>query len=116
MLFFQGVFEYTDLSDFLFSEVDIFDGNQLAKKTFESKGCAPRDIGRKAKMTLESRIFLPSLKRSQRVLAPENGWLEYDPFLLGFCPFSGAKWLLVSGRVYILYTQHSIYFFPQLAL
>ena len=30
-------------------------------------------------------------------LAPENGWLEDDPFLLGFGPFSGA--LLVLGRV-----------------
>ena len=27
---------------------------------------------------------------------PENGWLEYDPFLLGFCLFSGA--LAVSFR------------------
>ena len=24
-------------------------------------------------------------------IAPENGWLEYDPFLLGFGPFSGAN-------------------------
>ena len=22
---------------------------------------------------------------------PENGWLEYKPFLLGFGPFSGAN-------------------------
>ena len=29
-----------------------------------------------------------------------DGWnSEYDPFLLGFGLFSGAKWLLVSGRV-----------------
>ncbi len=31
-------------------------------------------------------------------IAPENGWLEYDPFLLGPGLFSGAK-TLVSGRV-----------------
>ena len=24
------------------------------------------------------------------IFAPENGWLEYDPFLLGFGLFSGA--------------------------
>ena len=29
----------------------------------------------------------------------ENGWLEYDGILLGFGLFSGANWLLVSGRV-----------------
>ncbi len=32
-------------------------------------------------------------------IAPENGFLEYDRFLLGFGLFSGAKWLLVSGSV-----------------
>ncbi len=32
------------------------------------------------------------------IFAPENGWLEYDPFLLGFGLCSGAK-MLVSGRV-----------------
>ena len=32
---------------------------------------------------------LPSLKLTA-ILAPENGWLEYDPFLLGFGLFSGA--------------------------
>ena len=30
--------------------------------------------------------------------APQNGWLEYDPFPLGPSLFSGAK-MLVSGRV-----------------
>ena len=30
-------------------------------------------------------------------IAPENGWLEYDPFLLGSSIFRGE--LLVSGRV-----------------
>ena len=25
------------------------------------------------------------------IFAPENGWLEYDPFLLGFGLFSGAN-------------------------
>ena len=25
------------------------------------------------------------------ILAPENGWLEYDRFLLSFGPFSGAN-------------------------
>ena len=40
---------------------------------------------------------LPSLKLTAK--APENGWLEYKPFLLGRPGlFSGAKWLLVSGR------------------
>ena len=33
-------------------------------------------------------------------VAPENGSLEDDPFLLGFSLFSGANLLLVSGRVY----------------
>ena len=32
------------------------------------------------------------------IFAPTNGWLEYDPFLLGFALFSGAKMTLVSGR------------------
>ena len=31
-------------------------------------------------------------------ISPENGWLEYDCFLLGPGLFSGAKWLF-SGRV-----------------
>ena len=31
-------------------------------------------------------------------IASKNGWLEYDPFLLGPGLFSGAK-MLVSGRV-----------------
>ena len=31
-------------------------------------------------------------------IAPENGWLEDDPFLLGPGLFSGAK-MLVSGSV-----------------
>ena len=30
-------------------------------------------------------------------IAPENGWLEYDPFLLCFGLFSGE--MLVLGRV-----------------
>ena len=34
------------------------------------------------------------------IFARENGWLEYDPFLLGRLGlFSGAN-MLVSGRVY----------------
>ena len=33
------------------------------------------------------------------IFAPENGWLEYDPFLLGPGLFSGVNLLLVSGRV-----------------
>ena len=42
--------------------------------------------------------LLPSLKRIQRVKTPENGWLEYDPFLLGaFRPIFRAK-LAVSFR------------------
>ena len=41
--------------------------------------------------------YLPSLKLTAKA-APENGWLEYDPFLLGSRPiFRGKK--LVSGRV-----------------
>ena len=32
------------------------------------------------------------------IFAPENGWLEYDRFLLGPGLFSGANLLLVSGR------------------
>ena len=34
------------------------------------------------------------------IFAPENGWLEYYPFLLGFGLFSGA--MLVSGSVAIV--------------
>ena len=41
---------------------------------------------------------VPSLKLT--IFAPENGWLEDDPFLLGFGLFSGAKMLLVSGRLF----------------
>ena len=43
------------------------------------------------------RIGLPSLKLTAK--APENGWLEDDPFLFGVCLFSGANLLLVSERV-----------------
>ena len=32
-------------------------------------------------------------------IAPENGWLEYDPFLLGRPIFRGE--LFVSGRVFL---------------
>ena len=38
---------------------------------------------------------IPSLKLTSK--APENGWLEDDPFLLGVGLFSGA--MLISGRV-----------------
>ena len=34
------------------------------------------------------------------IFAPEHGWLEYDPFLLGPGLFSGANLPLVSGRVF----------------
>ena len=38
-------------------------------------------------------------------VAPENGWLEYDPFLLGSNGlFSGANLPLVSGRVAVFLT------------
>ena len=33
-------------------------------------------------------------------ITAENGWLEYDPFLLGSRPIFKGE-LLVSGRVYI---------------
>ncbi len=33
------------------------------------------------------------------IFAPENGWLEDNPFLFGPGIFSGAKRLLVSGRL-----------------
>ena len=42
-----------------------------------------------------------TLPETSSKLAPENRWLEYDRFLLGFL-FSGAN-LLVSGRVYKVY-------------
>ena len=38
-------------------------------------------------------IILPETN----IFAPKNGWLEYDPFLLGRPIFRGE--LLVSGRV-----------------
>ena len=43
-------------------------------------------------------VGLPSLKLTAK--APENGWLEYKPFLLGFGLFSEVFWL-VSGRVFV---------------
>ena len=43
-------------------------------------------------------LWLPSLKLTAK--APENGWLEYDPFLLGWPIFRGK--LLVSGSVFFL--------------
>ena len=44
------------------------------------------------------------------IFAPKNGWLEYDPFLLGiFGLFSGANLLLVSGRVTGLKIFHGIF-------
>ena len=39
--------------------------------------------------------WIPSLKLTAK--APENGWLEYDPFLLGWPILRGE--LLVSGSV-----------------
>ena len=53
---------------------------------------------------------LPSLKLTAK--APENGWLEYDCFLLGPGLFSGA--MLVSGRVQLndvscVMNSHHIY-------
>ncbi len=44
------------------------------------------------KIKLVSRIALPETN-----IAPENGWLEDDPFLLGWLMFRGE--LLVSGSV-----------------
>ena len=41
--------------------------------------------------------FLPVLYISETKIAPENGWLEYDRFLLEWHPFRCE--LLVSGRV-----------------
>ena len=43
--------------------------------------------GEEMKSTTTSEI--PSLKLTAK--APRNGWLEYDPFLLGFGLFSGAN-------------------------
>ena len=37
-----------------------------------------------------------TLPKTNSKFAPTNGWLEYDPFLLGFGLFSGA--LVVSFR------------------
>ena len=34
------------------------------------------------------------------IFAPENGWLEYDCFLLGFGLFSDAKMLVSGSRVF----------------
>ena len=46
---------------------------------------------------LHSNIYLPSLKLTAK--APENWWLEDNPFLLGFGLFSRANCQLVLGRV-----------------
>ncbi len=35
--------------------------------------------------------YVPSLKHPETNIAPENGWLEYDRFLLGPGLFSGAS-------------------------
>ena len=53
------------------------------------------DQGKISKKYLKSPPTLPGTN----IFAPENGWLEYDRFLFGFCLFSGAKLLIVSGRV-----------------
>ena len=48
-------------------------------------------LNRNRRLTSGEAVFfedLPSLKLT--VKAPENGWLEYDPFLLGFGLFLGA--------------------------
>ena len=49
------------------------------------------------------------------IFAPENGWLEYYPFLLGFGLFSGA--MLVSGSVAIVSLSLSLclWSFPETA-
>ena len=35
-------------------------------------------------------------------IAPKNGWLEYDPFLLGFCLFSGRTVSFREGTLFCL--------------
>ena len=52
-----------------------------------------------------------TLPETNSKLAPENGWLEYDPYLLGFGLFSGANLLLVLGRVIIQIRGHEISWF-----
>ena len=59
------------------------------------------------KMDLPGSDEVPSLKLTAN--APENGWLEYDPFLLGFGLFSGA--FAVSFREGIFLKQRIDVFF-----
>ena len=45
-------------------------------------------------MTFESKKYTSKLTNTlpeTNIFTPENGWLEYDPFLLGFGLFSGAS-------------------------
>ena len=52
---------------------------------------------------------LPSLKLTAK--APENGWLEYDPFLLGRPIFRGEP--LVSGRIFFFEKKTYVIFPPR---
>ena len=54
---------------------------------------------------------LPSLKLTAK--APENGWLEYDPFLLGFQPNFQGLLPLVSGRIIFSKIKTSVIFPPR---
>ena len=63
-------------------------------RTSPSSGVSPtlfKDV------PVTNQFFLTPTRPETTIFAPKNGWLEYDPFLLGFGLFSGA--MLVSERV-----------------
>ena len=62
------------------------------------------------KVLIEKKTQVPSLNLTEK--ASENGWLEYDPFLLGWLIFRGE--LLVSGSA--LFLVRPVVQFPSLTL
>ena len=58
---------------------------RLAVKRRPDHDFLPRNLKKKTGIL---DCYLHPLKLTAK--APENGWLEYDPFLLGFGLFSGA--------------------------
>ena len=86
------------------SERGTFPKDECRRLGLDTAGCQDREdliraLETPRKLLNLMNLWIPSLKLTYQV-APENGWLEYDRFLLGPGPFSGA--MLVSGRVGLL--------------